>query len=404
LQQHLITEADLDTNLRGLLRVMLRLGLLDPAAPKRPSAAQEPWNQPASKQLALEITQKSVVLLKNAQHLLPLNAASIHSIAVAGPLADAVDIDGYGGTPPFRVTPLEGIRSVAGAQVAVRYGADLDSAVRLAKTSDVAIVVVGNRPVCRRKAAGIGPCPMSEGQEGIDRKQIDLDPEQQKLVRAVYAANPRMILVVVSGFPYAIDWAAQHVPAILHIAHSSEVEGTALAQAIFGEINPGGHLVVTWPQSLAQLPPMMDYNLRDGRTYMYLRQQPLFPFGYGLSFTTFRYSNLRVQPATLGAKQTADVSVEVRNTGQRKGDAVVQLYVQHLNSHVERAKEELKGFKRVSLAPGEQRTVHLSLPAEGLAYWDEGRKGWTVEQDKVKVMIGESSADVKLAKVIAVGR
>lgn len=402
LQQKLITETDIDANLRGLLRVMLRLGLLDSATPNPPSAAQEPWDRPESRQLALQVTQESIVLLKNAQHLLPLNASAIHSIAVAGPLADEVDADGYGGTPPFRVTPLEGIRAVAGPRVEVRYGADLDSAVKLAKTSDVAVVVVGNRPICHSKATG--PCRPSEGEEGVDRKQIDLGPEQQQLVRAVYAANPRTVLVVVSGFPYAIDWSAQHVPAILHMAHSSEVEGTALAQAIFGEINPSGHLVVTWPSSLQQLPPMMDYNLRDGRTYMYFRQKPLFPFGYGLSYTSFRYRNLRVQHAELGESQTADISVEVQNTGRLKGDDVVQLYVKHLNSRVERPLEELKGFARVSLAPGEQRTVHLSLPAKSLAYWDEGKKNWTIEHDKVKVMIGESSADVKLAKVIAVGK
>ena len=131
----------------------------------------------------------------------------------------------------------------------------------------------------------------SDGREGRDRESITL--EQEQLVKQVYAANPKTVVILVSSFPFAINWSQAHVPAILHMAHASQDEGTALAKVLFGEYNPGGHLVVTWPKSLDQLPPMMDYNIRDGRTYMYFKGEPLYPFGYGLSYTTFKYSNLR---------------------------------------------------------------------------------------------------------------
>jgi len=245
------------------------------------------------------------------------------------------------------------------------------------------------------------PCPNpSEGREGRDRTSISL-PEES-LIQQVYAANPKTILVLISSYPYAINWSQAHIPAILHMAHSSQDEGTAIAQVLFGGYSPSGHLVETWPASLDQVPPMDDYNIRDGRTYMYFKGKPLYPFGYGLSYTTFRYANIQTSAQHLDKDGFLTVSVDVTNTGSRAGDAVVQLYVQHLKSAVQRPNEELEGFQRVHLAPGETKTVQIPLKASQLAYWNEAQKKFVVEAEPVKLMLGDSSTDIKLSTTMPV--
>jgi len=180
----------------------------------------------------------------------------------------------------------------------------------------------------------------NEGKEALDRKAIDLDQAQLDLVRSVKAANPKTIVVLISSFPYAIGWVRENVPAILHMSHSSQEEGNAAADVLFGDYNPAGRLVATWVKSLDDLPPMMDYDIRQGRTYMYFKGQPLYPFGFGLSYTTFEYSNLRTSADSVTAAGEVAVSVDVKNTGARAGDEVVQLYVKHLNSEVARPIED----------------------------------------------------------------
>jgi beta-glucosidase len=209
-------------------------------------------------------------------------------------------------------------------------------------------------------------------------------------------------VVLISGFPYTIDWAEQHVLAIVHMAHSSEEEGKALADVLFGNYNPAGRLVMTWPESNSQLPPMMDYNLRDGRTYMYAKEKPLYPFGYGLSYTTFKYSKMRVSSSNLPDNSEVTISVNVTNTGPRSGDEVVQMYVRHLGSSLDTANEELKGFQRLPLQQGETKTVEFRLQAKDLACWDEVRHDWLIEHGRVRVTIGGSSADIKGKKVLTV--
>ncbi len=186
------------------------------------------------------------------------------------------------------------------------------------------------------------------------------------------------------------------------MAHASQDEGTALAKVLFGEYNPGGHLVRTWPKSTDQLPPSLDYNIRDGYTYMYFEGEPLFPFGYGLSYTTFKYSNLRMSSQTLPKDGTVTVSVDVTNTGSRSGDAVVQMYVKHLGSKVERPKEELEGFRRVTIQPGETKEVEIPLKASSLAWWDQKLPGFRVEAEPVRVMVGNSSTDVEASATVRV--
>jgi len=242
---------------------------------------------------------------------------------------------------------------------------------------------------------GTLPCTVaSDGREGRDRQRIDL--EQEQLVRQVFAVNPKTIVILVSNFPFAINWSQDHVPAILHMTHASQDEGTALAKVLFGEYNPGGHLVETWPKSTDQLPPSMDYNIRDGYTYMYFKGEPLYPFGFGLSYTTFKLGNLKTSAPSVAKDGTVTVSVDVTNTGSRTGDAVVQLYVAYPHSKVERPRQELEGFQRVTVEAGQTKTVEIPLPASRLAFWDTKAGAFKVEAEPVKLMVGDSSANLPL--------
>ena len=411
-----ITVGEIDDLLRTKFDVSLRLGLLDPAGMspyEKITDSPEPWTTDRDKDVSRKMALESVVLLKNDASTLPLIAATLKSVAVIGPLADSVHWDWYGGFPVHAITPLEGIRQRVGPNVKVNYAADetAQAAVTAARNSDVAIVVVGNDPMCGPDMAkdwhdtfdggGTLPCSVpSDGREGRDRESLTLAQEQ--LVKQVYAVNPKTIVVLVSSFPFAINWSQAHAPAILHMAHSSQDEGAALASVIFGDYNPAGRTVVTWPTSVEQLPPMMHYNIRHGRTYMYFKDAPLYPFGYGLSYTTFRYANLRTSAAQVAKDGEITVSVDVTNTGQRKGDEVAQLYVKHLGSKVERPKQELKGFQRIPLEAGETRTVQMKLKAADLGYWDDSRKAFQVEAEEVRLSIGSSSADTHLSTVVRV--
>jgi beta-glucosidase len=264
----------------------------------------------------------------------------------------------------------------------------------------VAIVCVGNHPNGGDNMPWAKVSVPSEGREAVDRQSLTL--EQEELIKRVYSVNPRTIVVLISSFPYAINWTQQNVPAVLHLTHSSQEEGNALADVLFGDYNPAGRLVQTWPRSLDQLLPMMDYDIRHGRTYRYFKDEPLYPFGYGLSYTSFAYSNMRVTPSVLGAKGSIEVNVDVENTGRRSGDEVVQMYVRHLNSTVERPLRELAGFTRVTIPAGQKRAVQLRLPAARLAYWNVGHHRFEVEADKVEIAVGTSSSDLRLKKTVQV--
>ena len=412
----LINEAELDRNLRGVFRVMIKLGMLD-STEMVPQArigsddgagkvlARDPWWSPEAKALVRRVTDESIVLLKNdaaedGEKLLPLDAKRVKSIGVVGPYANEVLLDWYSGTPPFAVTPLEGIRARAGAGVKVTYGKgdDLDAVTALAKSVDAMVVVIGNNPTC---GAGWNVCPTaSDGKEAIDRKSMVL--EQESIVKAALVANPKTVVVLQASFPFTTTWSEEHVPAILEMTHNSEEQGDGLADVLFGDYDPAGRLTQTWVRDEADLPPMMDYNIRDGRTYMYAKQKPLYAFGFGLSYTSFAYSHLRVSAPTLKDGETATVSVEVKNTGARAGDEVVQMYVLHEGSGVARPQEELKGFARVSLKAGETKTVTLPLAAKALAYWDEKTKAFVVEKDRVVVKLGGSSDDLPVKATVQV--
>jgi beta-glucosidase len=409
LYKGLLTDAEMDEALRGVFRVMIRLGMLDPASrvPYRKVGLQAPWDSEKHKALALRAAKESVVLLRNeplkkGAALLPVDASTLRSVAVIGPYADQVVADWYGGDAPYKVSPLDGIRKRLGDSVQVRFARDNKDgeAVKLAKNSDLVIVCVGNHPL------GNGGWDKrdstAEGKESLDRESMEL--RQEDLVRKVLSANPHTVVVVISSFPLTMEWTSSHAPAILHMTHSGQVSGTALAQAVFGDFSPAGHLTQTWPRTMSQLPPMMDYDLCHGRTYMYFKGTPLYPFGYGLSYSTFRYSNLRLSSPILKENGKIQISFDLANAGKRDADEVPQLYVRFLDSKVDRPFKMLRGFLRVSLKAGEAKTITFLLKGKDLAYWDgpvvvpfDGTEGgWKVEPGKIQVMVGGSSTDLPL--------
>ena len=401
LEKRLLQESDIDNVLKGVFRVMIKLGQLDP--PEMVSYTKikdgpEPWLSEKHKSFAKLITQKSVVLLKNTGNLLPLNKNSVKSIAILGPRSKEVYEDWYSGTSGYSISPLEGIKNKVSAETIISHTTDYDLGVTLAKNAEVAILFVGNHPTGNDGWAKVSH--QSEGKEAVDREEINLEGSQEEFIKRVLAVNPRTIVVLISSFPYAINWAQQNVPSILHVTHNSQELGSALADVIFGDVNPGGRLVQTWPKSLQQLPHMMDYDIRKGRTYMYLKDEPLYPFGFGLSYTTFEYQNLRTSSSNLNRKGKVSINIDVRNSGQVSGDEVVQLYVRHLNSKVQRPIKELKGFKRITLNPNETKTVPLLLNAEDLSYWDERQRKFIVEKDQIELLIGSSSSTIHAQKII----
>ncbi|WP_334266668.1 glycoside hydrolase family 3 C-terminal domain-containing protein [Edaphobacter sp. HDX4] len=401
LKQGILTEHDIDDVLRGPYRIMLRLGLMD--IPSQNPMARigiddvakgDPWTWTENKALVRKVTDESIVLLKNDGGMLPLDAGKLESLAVIGPLADKVELDWYSGTPPYVVTPLAGIRARAGASVHVMYsdGKDEKAAATIAARADIAIVIVGNNPTC---GAGWMICPTpSDGKEAVDRKTLTL--EQESLVKAVLAVNPHTVAVLQVSFPYTTTWTQEHAPAILEMAHNSQEQGNGLADVLFGDYNPAGRLGQTWVRNMNQLPPMMDYNIRHGRMYMYLDSRPLYAFGFGLSYTSFSYKNLRLSGTEVSANGKLIATVDVKNTGLREGDEVVQLYIAHLNSKVERPRQELKAFRRVHLAAGETRAIELQVPIQSLAYWNTAARRFTVEADRIQVRVGGSSDSLPL--------
>jgi beta-glucosidase len=411
----LITDPDMDAALRPVLRTRFRLGDFDPPASvpyKAIRGTETPWNNPDSKARSLDVTHKTIVLLKNANHTLPLDRLAIGSVAVIGPRADSVVRDWYGGVPPYAVTPRQGI---VGEGVTVRYAADDTdgAATAAAAASDVAVVFVGNHPTCGDPPPTWGTCPSPyEGREQVDRMYIALEPAQLALVQSVYAANPRTVVVLVSSFPQGIGWINDNVPAIVHVTNSSQELGSAVADVLFGDYNPAGRTTTTWYQSEADIPTAItDYDIKEGTTYWYFTGTPLYPFGYGLSYASFAYANLTVSApsvsasATPGAAATVDVEVgvDVTNTSPVAGEEVVQLYVAYPNSTLGRPRQQLRGFRRVAVGVGETVHVTFELGAADLTYYDAAQSCFAVEAGApVELQVGASSADIRLRTPLGV--
>ena len=270
-------------------------------------------------------------------------------------------------------------------------------AMTAARQADVVVMVLG----LTARLEGEEMPVVIEGFRGGDRTRIDLPAAQQRLLENVSALGKPVVLVLLNGSALAVNWAQDHVPAIVEGWYPGQAGGSALADVLFGDYNPAGRLPVTFYRDTTDLPAFSNYNMA-GRTYRYFNGTPLYPFGHGLSYTSFAYSGLRTSAASIGANKTVTVSVDVSNTGKRAGDEVVQLYTRHIGSSVTRPKRELRGFKRISLKPGEHRRVSFPLPASSLAYWDESTHAWKLEADTVAVELGASSADIRLKKNLKV--
>jgi len=403
--------ATIDEAVRRILRIKFRLGLFDhPYADetRERTVILSPQNRAAAR----EIAARSMVLLKNDRETLPLSK-DVKSIALIGPLADSqADMIGSwsgDGNAADAVTLLAGIKAKVSPQTKINYakGCDvkgdstegIDEAVRAARKSDVAILAVGES------------ADMSG--EASSRSSLDLPGRQLDLVKAVQATGKPVIVVLMNGHPLTINWLAENTPAILETWFAGTEGGNAIADVLFGDVNPGGHLPVTFPRTVGQEPLYYnhmstgrppDANNKYTSKYLDVSWTPLFPFGYGLSYTQFQFSNLQLSSKSIRPDGRLSVSVEVTNTGKRAGDEVVQLYIHDVAASVTRPVKELKGFERISLRPGESRRVEFTLGPQELGFYNREMR-FVVEPGEFKVFVGDSSDDERLpASFEVVGR
>jgi beta-glucosidase len=394
-----ISEAAIDTAVTRIFKARFLLGEFDPpAAVRYKSISSQAIGSANNQTLSLLSARKSIVLLKNSG-LLPFDTSVIRSIAIIGPNASKCSFGGYTGTPAFSVSPLSGILAKLGPSwnKRVKYArgcgitdnkshAAFDSAIALAKSSDAVIMVMGT------DSTYVG--------ESLDLTTLALPGAQEDLIKSIDTANRKVALVLVTGNPAAIPWSQENVPAIVEAWYGGQSQGTAIADVLFGDYNPGGKLTATWFKSDDDLPDMQDYNIFNNRTYMYFPNAPLYPFGFGLSYTTFSFSNLQITPGILSPGKSVSISLLVKNTGKRLGDEVPQLYIHDKNAYDNTSQKQLKGFQRITLAPGASQTVQFSLPYEELAHWDVTSHAFKVTNGTFDVMAGSSSADIKLTGAI----
>jgi beta-glucosidase len=406
-QQGLLTEDDVTRSVTRLFTARFRLGMFDP--PEQVAYAQIPFSVVDSaphREMALEVARQSLVLLKNQDNLLPLDKSKVKSIAVIGPNADETMVltGNYMGTPAAPVSVLAGIRALVSPDTQVTYArgcailndseAGFAEAVETAKKAQIAVLVVGLSQQVEGEQGqqeGNPPGVVSTG----DRTSLDLPGVQEKLVEAIYATGVPVVMVLINGSAVSINWAAEHIPAVLEAWYPGQAGGTAVAEALFGVTNPGGRLPVTFYRSVDDLPAFDDYAMKN-RTYRYFTGQPLYSFGFGLSYTTFAYRALSIVPATVKAGEPVAIQVEVENTGQRLGDEVVQLYLKDVAASQPVPQLHLEGFARIRLAPGEKQAVQFALTAEQMSFADENGK-WVLEPGEFKVWVGGQPPNLKIS-------
>jgi len=383
----LISEDRINISVKRLFMARFKLGMFDPDnMVKYAAIPYSVVNSKAHQQLALEAARKSIVLLKNANQILPLNK-NIKNIAVIGPNADDKEMlwGNYNGIPAETVTPLQGIKAkLPGANVVYARGCELaettgsidsaqvkqnfDEAISVATKSDVVIMFLGLSPSLEGEEMKV----QAKGFSGGDRETIDLPKTQENLIKAISKLHKPLVLVLLNGSALAINWEAENVPAIIDAWYGGQAAGTAIADVLFGDYNPAGRLPVTFYKSTADLPGFDDYSMRS-RTYRYFNGEVLYPFGYGLSYTTFKYSKIKV-PQRVVTGQIYKVTAQVQNTGNKAGDEVVQLYVKHLDKGIRKPIVALKGFKRIYFKAGEIKTVSFNISPESLSLVDKNNK------------------------------
>lgn len=406
-----ISEEVINRPVRNILRVKFECGLFEnPFADV--DLVEKVTNSPAHKALALKAAHEAMVLLKNDRQVLPFDAAKIKTLAVIGPNAADIHLGGYSAVPMQGVSVLAGLRDFAGTSIAVRYAEGckltlnkecnwrvnenpilsspeedrklIAEAVQVAEQSDAVVLVLGNNELLDREA-------WSEEHLG-DADSLDLVGRQNELAAAVLATGKPVAVLLVNGRPLSINEIAAHAPAIVECWYLGQETGRAVADVLFGKVNPSGKLTVTIPRSVGQLPCYYDHKPSRFRAYVATDSTSLFPFGFGLSYTTFEYQGLMVTPAAIAPNGTAEVSIEVVNTGTRPGDEIVQLYLHALASLPTRPVLELKDFARVTLAPGASRTVSFTLTPEKLAALGMDMKP-VVQPGDFEVIVGRSSVD-----------
>ncbi len=421
-KQGIVPLSDVDRAVAHVLTVKFRLGLFDDPFVD-PAYAEKVTNSDEHRALAVEAARKVLVLLKNDKNLLPLDLGKLKTIAVIGPNAADVHLGGYSRDPGQGVSVLDGIKAKVGAKATVLYAegckittapnnfrgwwannvelvdpktqADsIKAAVDAAIKSDVAILVVGENESTNREAWG-------EEHRG-DRDSLDLLGAQNDLVKAVVETGKPVVVLLINGRPLSINYIAEKVPAILEGFYLGEEGGVAAADVLFGDANPGGKLPVTFPHSVGDLPDFYNHKPSANRSYEFSTRQPLYAFGYGLSYTTFKFDNLRVEPAQMLTGGTAKVSVDVANTGSREGDEVPQLYVHPKVSSVTQPVMQLKAFERITLKPGEKKTVSFQVTPEMLSILDTDMHR-VVEPGVYEMMVGASSDKTTTVKLTVAG-
>jgi beta-glucosidase len=405
-----VSEAEVDRAVENILREKFRAGLFDDPYVD-PGYAAKITNDAEHQKLALQTARETITLLKNQDHLLPLDASKYKHIAVIGPNAADLHLGGYSNKPGRGVSILQGIKNRVGTGTEVLYSEgvkitetlpdwDADKvvlgdpalnakriaeAVKVAQRADVIVLVLGGNEQTSREAWA----PEHKG----DRVSLDLLGNQDDLVKAMLATHKPVVVLLIHGRPNSINYIAENVPAILDGWYLGQEGGTAAAEVLFGDYNPAGRLPITVPRSVGQLPDYYYQKPSAKREYLDDSTKPLFPFGWGLSYSTFKYGNLRLAPDTIGPQGTTHVSVDVTNTGSVRGDEVVQLYIRDEISSVTRPVKEMRGFRRISLDPGQTKTVEFALGFEELSFLNRDMHR-VVEPGAFKIMVGGNSVDL----------
>lgn len=408
--------AEVDLATKRILTLKFRLGLFENPYVDVDYALKTTESAEHQK-LAERAAEEAIVLLKNDGNLLPLNTAKYKTIAVIGPNAADVHLGGYSREPGHKISVLDGIRARVGSDAKVIYAEggkitdgkpgwegwyqndvkladpqqqreDVHAAVEVAKKADLVILVVGENERTNREA-------WAENHLG-DRDSLDLLGAQDELIKEVLATGKPTVVFLLNGRPLSINYAAKNVPAILEGWYLGQEGGTAAARVLLGDVNPGGKIPVTFPRSVGQLPAYYDHKPSRNRSYAFVDDSPLFPFGYGLSYTTFKFDNLRLEPASIGPNGKTVMHVDVANIGDREGTEVVEMYIHQKQATVTQPVMALRGFKRVNLKPGEKVTVDLALTHDSLAMLGTDRKP-VVEPGAFEVMVGPSSIETQTA-------
>ena len=414
-RNRLITESELDELVAPMLEWKFQLGLFeDPFVD--PGRAAEIVGCESNRKLALQAARETITLLKNENNLVPLNPRKIKSIAVIGPNADRELLGGYSGKPRSFVSVLEGIRLKVGDRMQVPYWEgckitvggswnqdlvtpphpeddrkQIQEAVKVARNADVIVLAIGGNEQTSREAWALKHLG--------DRARLEMVGQQQELVTAMLSTGKPVIVFLFNGSPLSIRYLCDNVPVIFECWYLGQETGHAVAEVLFGEVNPSGKLPITIPRSAGHLPAYYNYKPSARRGYLFDDVSPLYPFGFGLSYTTFVFKNLRLEKKRIRREASTRILVDVTNTGKRAGAEVVQMYIRDLISSVTRPIKELKGFKKLTLPPGGTQTVALDITPELLAFYDINME-FVVEPGEFEIAVGNSSRDSDLQKVI----